>query len=90
MLVNVGDVVVGVVPLVTYEAIATFNPDIWDHVEHPWRAVGRCVYCGECTGVRLYQGTIPYHHPSVVASGNLTPKETKDMRERWGMDKRED
>ena len=31
------------------------------HEDHPWHAVGRCVYCGPC-GVRLYQGTMPSDH----------------------------
>lgn len=71
-----------------YCAIERFNPDIWNHVDHPWRQVGRCVYCGVCEGVRLYQGNIPYNHPAIVNIGGIPSREAREMRDRWGMDDR--
>lgn len=39
--------------------------EIWrmlgEHDDHPWKQVGRCVYCGTC-GVRLFQGRVPPGH----------------------------
>jgi hypothetical protein len=53
---------------------------IQPHEEHPWRAIGRCVYCGPC-GVRLYQGTMPKDHE--VYKPPYRPTEADRMREAW-------
>jgi hypothetical protein len=59
------------------------------HTEHCWEQVGRCVYCVDC-GQRLYQGSIPREHTNIKKRiyGIATPKATRDMRNRWGMDSR--
>lgn len=46
----------------TYKTLIQLNPEVANHIKHPWRQVGRCVYCGPC-GVRLYSGIIPDKHP---------------------------
>jgi hypothetical protein len=54
---------------------------IAEHEDHPWRQVGRCVYCGPC-GVRLYQGTIPKDHPIAPAPPRRDDPATEMLR-RW-------
>lgn len=57
-----------------------------EHFGHPWRQVGRCVYCScEPGGPRLYQGTIPDGHP-VAPEPPRKPSPADAMRRRWGMD----
>lgn len=71
------------------EAIKAMFAEIARHDEHCWQQVGRCVYCADCSQ-RLYQGRIPPEHTNVKREsyGQRTPKETRDMRARWGMDER--
>jgi hypothetical protein len=59
------------------------------HDDHCWEQVGRCVYCVDC-GQRLYQGRIPSDHTNVRTKRRVhdeTPRATREMRERWGMDR---
>lgn len=60
--------------------------EIARHDDHTWQQIGRCVHCCDCQQ-RLYQGTIPSSHIQVkVPSRDRTPKATREMRTRWGMD----
>jgi hypothetical protein len=42
-------------PLTPLAVWMTIIRQLGEHVDHPWRQVGPCVYCDTC-GVRLYQG----------------------------------
>lgn len=65
-------------------SIAKLLYDMLDaHSQHPWRKIGRCVYCGPC-GVRLYQGDLPDGHPVWTPPRRKTAAD--EMRERWGKD----
>ena len=70
-------------------AVTAYFEGIARHQDHTWEQVGRCVYCVDCDE-RLYQGRIPPEHRNVKCRsyGVHTPKETRDMRTRWGMDDR--
>ena len=70
-------------------AIEAMFAEIARHDDHTWEQVGRCVYCDDC-GQRLYQGRIPSEHVKVKAprwQRSGTPKATREMRERWGLDR---
>lgn len=61
-----------------------FNEHLDLHEAHTWEQVGRCVYCADCQE-RLYQGYLPKdRRPQKRAPS--TPKATREMRQRWGMD----
>lgn len=62
-----------------------FERMVSEHLDHPWYAIGRCVYCGPCE-VRLYQGHVPPDHP--VYEPPKKPNPVNKMRDRWGMDER--
>jgi hypothetical protein len=68
------------------KAVVGFFEELLRHQDHCWQQVGRCVYCADC-GQRLYQGQIPPEHTNVKRRSFGTPKATRDMRERWGMDR---
>lgn len=57
------------------------------HLDHAWKQVGRCVYCGPCN-VRLYDGRIPQDHPQLVPPKRSSSPTTEAMRARWNMDTR--
>jgi hypothetical protein len=42
----------------TAQAVRAYFAMVSSCSGHPWRQVGRCVYCVPC-GVRLYQGILP-------------------------------
>jgi hypothetical protein len=69
-------------------AVNAMFEEIARHEDHAWQQIGRCVYCMDC-GERLYQGRIPASHANVkIRARGGSPKATRDMRERWGMDSR--
>lgn len=69
-------------------AVTALFEEIARHEDHTWEQVGRCVYCVDCNQ-RLYQGRVPPEMKVQSRSyGVRTPKETRDMRARWGMDDR--
>lgn len=71
-------------PLNIDEILKAIDDQIGVHQEHFWKQVGRCVYCSDCN-VKLYQGSIPKTHTKVVAKQRFgEPKETTEMRNRWG------
>lgn len=68
------------------KAVEAMFAKIAKHDDHCWEQVGRCVYCVDCQQ-RLYQGTIPADHTNVKRRvRDSTPKATREMRARWGMD----
>jgi hypothetical protein len=71
------------------EAVNAMFAEIARHDDHAWQQIGRCVYCHDCQE-RLYQGRIPASHTNVkvLTPRSGTPKTTRDMRARWGMDDR--
>lgn len=71
----------------TRRKVVQFLDDLFRaHEGHPWRQVGRCVYCScEESGPRLYQGTIPEGHP-IAPPRPRKPMPADEMRRRWGMD----
>lgn len=71
---------------VAVDAVNAMVTEIGRHDDHAWQQIGRCVYCHDCQE-RLYQGSIPTGHTNIKKpADSVTPKATRDMRSRWGMD----
>lgn len=67
------------------EAAAAINAMLAAHADHEWVQVGPCVYCDDCNE-RLFQGRLAGGRKDRESRPVQTPKETRDMRARWGKD----
>ena len=72
--------------LITPEEVArAFNAMLDAHKDHEWVQIGPCVYCDDCN-TRLFQGRLGGERKERDSRPVQTPKETRDMRARWGKD----
>jgi hypothetical protein len=67
------------------EAAQAINAMLDAHKDHEWVQVGPCVYCDDCN-TRLFQGRLSGERKERASRPVQTPKETRDMRARWGKD----
>ena len=67
------------------EAAAAINAMLDAHKDHEWVQVGPCVYCDDCN-TRLFQGRLQGERKDRASRPVRTPKETREMRARWGKD----
>ena len=67
------------------EAARAIEAMLAAHAEHEWVQVGPCVYCDDCN-TRLFQGRLAGDRKDRDSRPVRTPKETRDMRARWGKD----